>query len=63
MLADDNDVEHAIPLMQNVVQNLKLISEREDTTYKELPEECHKFIAENKPKAEKMLDELKKKGH
>ena len=61
MLADDNDVEQAISMYQNVVQNFKLISEREDTLFKELPEECHKFVQENKPKAEQILADLKKK--
>ena len=61
MLADDNDVEQAIAMYQNVVQNLKLISEREDTLFKELPEECHNFVQENKPKAEQILADLKKK--
>jgi len=63
MMVADNDVEHAIGLLQNVVQNLNLISEREDTLFKDLPEECHQFIKETKPKAEKQLAELKKKGH
>jgi hypothetical protein len=62
MLADDNDVELAVAMYQNVVQNFKLISEREDTLFKEMPEECHKFVQENKPKAEKILADLKKKG-
>jgi len=61
MLADDNDVEQAISMYQNVVQNLKLISEKEDSLFKELPEECHKFVQENKPKAEQILADLKKK--
>jgi len=63
MMVAENDREHAIGLLQNVVQNLRLISEREDTLFKDLPEECHTFIKETKPKAEKQLEELKKKGH
>ena len=63
MLAADNDVQEAVGLLQNVVQNLKLISEREDTLFKEMPQECHDFIKETKPKAEKMLADLKKKGN
>ncbi len=60
MLADDNDVQDAIAIYQNVVQNFRLISEHEDT-FKSMPEECHKFVAENKPKAEKILADLKKR--
>jgi hypothetical protein len=60
MLADDNDVQDAIGIYQNVVQNFKLISEHEDL-FKSMPDECHKFVEENKPKAEKILADLKKK--
>jgi hypothetical protein len=62
MAYDANDAERAFGLYGNVVQNFRLITEKADL-FKDMPEECHKFVEENKPKAEKIYAELKEKTH
>jgi hypothetical protein len=60
MLAADNDVQQAVSMLQNVTYNFRLINEHKDT-FKDMPEECHKFVEETTPKAEKLMADLKKK--
>jgi len=62
MAYDANDADRAFGLYSNVVQNFRLITEHADT-FKDMPAECHKFVEENKPKAEKIYAELKEKTH
>jgi len=62
MAADANDAERAVGLYDNVVRNLRIISERPEL-FKEMPDEYKKFAEENKPKAEKILADLKEKTH
>jgi hypothetical protein len=60
MLAADNDAQQAVSMLQNVTYNFRLINEHKDT-FKDMPEECHKFVEETTPKAEKLMADLKKK--
>lgn len=63
MQAAANHRDDAIGLLQNVAQNLRLLTEKEGRL-KDYPEDLRKWCTDTKPQAEKMLADLKeKRGH